>query len=184
MHQQGLCHRDLKPENCMITSMHHLKVTCAFMDSKHLLELRPEPVSLPIIVQLIDFGLSKHLRSALTLGCECVDFTFAVLLMSAETSSCQRTLVFPLLRMCRVGTTDYLAPELLCGTRAACSGQKTKPAYDACAVDAWALGVMLYLLLTGVYPFEARPSHGHSQKLIEFPPRHVESVCWASCSYE
>lgn len=26
--------------------------------------------------------------------------------------------------------------------------------YDARAVDVWAMGVMMYLLVTGVYPFE------------------------------
>ena len=29
-----------------------------------------------------------------------------------------------------------------------------KPRYNPRAVDAWALGVMLYLLVTGCYPFE------------------------------
>lgn len=29
-------------------------------------------------------------------------------------------------------------------------------AYDARAVDAWAMGVLLYLLVTGRYPFEVR----------------------------
>lgn len=28
------------------------------------------------------------------------------------------------------------------------------PPYDAKAVDAWAMGVLLYLLVTGCYPFE------------------------------
>lgn len=28
--------------------------------------------------------------------------------------------------------------------------------YDAKAVDAWAMGVLLYLLVTGCYPFEVR----------------------------
>jgi hypothetical protein len=30
------------------------------------------------------------------------------------------------------------------------------PPYDAKAVDAWAMGVLLYLLVSGCYPFEVR----------------------------
>jgi hypothetical protein len=32
--------------------------------------------------------------------------------------------------------------------------------YDAKAVDAWAMGVLLYLLVTGCYPFEVRLTEG------------------------
>lgn len=97
MHANGLCHRDLKPENCMI-------------DRK------------TDRLKIIDFGLSKHLDSAITLG---------------------------------VGTPDYMSPELLNGP-AGMANPNGK--YDAVAVDVWAIGVMLYLIVTGVYPFED-PSH-------------------------
>ena len=33
-------------------------------------------------------------------------------------------------------------------------GPTKQPRYNPRAVDVWALGVMLYLLLTGIYPFE------------------------------
>lgn len=46
------------------------------------------------------------------------------------------------------GTPDYLAPELLCTARA------DRDKIDQCAVDVWATGVILYLLVTGTYPFE------------------------------
>ena len=103
LHQNGLCHRDLKPENCMV-------------DAK------------TDTLKIIDFGLSKHLESAVTLG---------------------------------VGTPDYMAPEML-----GYGGKKNqrqihhqnpyddKKMYDARAVDVWAMGVMLYLMVAGVYPFE------------------------------
>lgn len=95
----NLSHRDLKPENCMIErSTNRLKI--------------------------IDFGLSKHQQSAVTLA---------------------------------VGTPDYMAPELLGG--AAGSGfpalqERRIGKYDARACDVWAMGVLLYLLVTGQYPFE------------------------------
>lgn len=38
--------------------------------------------------------------------------------------------------------------------------QQGLPPYDAKAVDAWAMGVLLYLLVTGCYPFEVRRTQG------------------------
>jgi serine/threonine protein kinase len=102
MHASGLCHRDLKPENCMVErATNRLKI--------------------------IDFGLSKHQQSAVTLG---------------------------------VGTPDYMSPELLgLGPDGAALGAKVlyerrEGCYDASACDVWAMGVLLYLIVSGVYPFE------------------------------
>ena len=83
------------------------------------------------LLQLIDFGLSKHLESVATLG---------------------------------VGTPDYMPPEMLKSNHKRQQQQQGvngggnggTPPYDAKAVDAWAMGVVLYLLLMGVYPFEVR----------------------------
>ena len=45
------------------------------------------------------------------------------------------------------GTPGRLPPHPL-------QQQQTPPPYDAKKVDAWAMGVVLYLLVTGTYPFE------------------------------
>ncbi|DBA87363.1 TPA: hypothetical protein ACH3X1_004410 [Trebouxia sp. C0004] len=134
MHNHGFCHRDLKAENCVVDSSTQR-------------------------VKVIDFGLSKHLESAMTLG---------------------------------IGTPDYMAPELLLeghldvkSNRQAQSGQSRQPRYNPRAVDVWALGVMLYLLVTGMYPFEdsSRPGnvtatlrnimHGKMQSI----PAFVSPAC-------
>lgn len=107
IHSNGLCHRDLKPENCMIDrATKKLKV--------------------------IDFGLSKHQASAVTLG---------------------------------VGTPDYMSPELLGGGAGASAAstlvERRTGHYDARAIDVWAMGVLLYLLVSGQYPFED-PAEPHN----------------------
>ncbi|KAK9813158.1 hypothetical protein WJX72_009961 [[Myrmecia] bisecta] len=95
LHATGLCHRDLKPENCMVDrATQQLK--------------------------LIDFGLSKHLESAKTLG---------------------------------VGTLDYMCPEMLAETVRR-SALDPPGHYDPKAVDVWGLGVILYLMVTGEFPFQ------------------------------
>ncbi|KFM22740.1 CBL-interacting protein kinase 11 [Auxenochlorella protothecoides] len=96
IHERGLCHRDLKPENVMIDRAARA-------------------------VKIIDFGLSKHQASAVTLG---------------------------------VGTPDYMAPELLGNGSVQTLYERRTGRYDARASDIWALGVLLYLLVTGQYPFE------------------------------
>ena len=98
IHANGLCHRDLKPENCMVErGTDKLKI--------------------------IDFGLSKHQQSAVTLG---------------------------------VGTPDYMAPELLGSAAGGFTALQERHIgqYDARACDVWAMGVLVYLIVTGQYPFE------------------------------
>lgn len=96
IHEMGLCHRDLKPENCMVERKTG-------------------------ILKIIDFGLSKHQQSAVTLG---------------------------------VGTPDYMAPELLGNGTMQTLQERRVGQYDPKACDVWAMGVLLFLLVTGTYPFE------------------------------
>ena len=55
---------------------------------------------------------------------------------------------------------DYMSPELLA------SG--TKPLgqpLNAAAADVWALGICLFLMVSGVYPFEACARYTHAAPL-------------------
>jgi serine/threonine protein kinase len=50
-----------------------------------------------------------------------------------------------------VGTPDYMAPEMILGARV--HGEDSG-SYDAAAVDVWGLGIILYLMLLGRFPFQ------------------------------
>jgi serine/threonine protein kinase len=68
-----------------------------------------------------------HLPSG---GIKLIDFGFAV-----ETTELQRTFC---------GTPTYMAPEIV-----------KRVSYDPKQVDVWAMGIMLFRMLTGSYPFMA-----------------------------
>ncbi|KAG1662635.1 hypothetical protein FOA52_009620 [Chlamydomonas sp. UWO 241] len=46
----------------------------------------------------------------------------------------------------RIGTPEYMGPELI----------SSRTGYDGVKVDVWALGVLLYVMLVGVFPFETQ----------------------------
>lgn len=96
--------------------------------------LRGSCLSACLTLQLIDFGLTTHLTSVETLG---------------------------------IGTPEYMAPELwdapestrlpgAGGSGVVMSGviNGKKVPYDARKVDIWAMGVTLYVLVAGAYPFQ------------------------------
>ncbi|MBC7892726.1 MAG: serine/threonine protein kinase, partial [Sphingobacteriaceae bacterium] len=60
-----------------------------------------------------------------------------------------------------VGTLEYMAPELL-------QGQEPSPASDL-----YAMGILLYELLTGKIPFESRTDHELIQAIIHQKPRSL-----------
>ena len=69
-----------------------------------------------------------------------IDFGFAAFSVDADGKS-QKHKVF-------CGTPSYMAPELV-----------RKHEYDGLQVDMWALGIMLYAMLTGTFPFRGQNEH-------------------------
>ncbi|GAB4821071.1 hypothetical protein N2152v2_008117 [Parachlorella kessleri] len=53
-----------------------------------------------------------------------------------------------------VGTPDYMSPELIAGGSIEVLKNRTLGRYDPVKSDVWALGVLLFLLVSGQYPFE------------------------------
>lgn len=53
------------------------------------------------------------------------------------------------------GTLDYMAPEIL-----------TSPRYKGNAADVWSLGVMLYVMVEGAFPFRVRRQQHHAQTMV------------------
>jgi len=51
-----------------------------------------------------------------------------------------------------LGTPEYIAPEMLVGAEAKAGGAAAPPQ----AVDVWGAGIVLYMLVAGRYPFQAR----------------------------
>eukprot|EP00887_Chlorella_sp_A99_P005873 scaffold1.g5873.t1 len=84
-----------------------------------------------------------------------------------------------------VGTPDYMAPELLGGAGASVLSMRHEGVYDAQRADIWSLGVLLYLLVSGRYPFEdpgapqnviATLGNVAAGKYRPFPP-HLSDEC-------
>ncbi|CBZ53046.1 putative CAM kinase [Neospora caninum Liverpool] len=120
-----------EPQACYI--MHQLVHACMYMHKKHILhrDLKPENILVHRVLDG-DFFVVKV-----------ADFGLAKLL--TETS----------LAHTLVGTPQYWAPEVLqCSAGAA--GTPPRRQHYGAAADLWSLGVCLYVMLGGSYPFDER----------------------------
>ncbi|PFH33205.1 hypothetical protein BESB_084040 [Besnoitia besnoiti] len=133
-----------EPQACFI--MHQLVHACIYMHGKNVLhrDLKPENILVSRVLEG-DFFVVKV-----------ADFGLAKLLT-------QRSLAHTL-----VGTPQYWAPEVL-----ACGDGQHRQSYGASA-DLWSLGVCLYVMLGGSYPFDERVAPIHTLILRgQFHFRHA-----------
>ena len=111
MHARGYCHRDLKPENCVIeTATMTLKVRAVTPSAvgEHMKTTMPIGTQASgssacadtgavldgaSLVQVIDFGLSKHLESAATLGVGTPVSRISPSLVESVAETCVQTLM-------------------------------------------------------------------------------------------
>jgi serine/threonine protein kinase len=87
-----------------------------------------------------DIKLDNILIEENTRMIKIIDFGFAAFTIDAEGKH-QRHKIF-------CGTPSYMAPELV-----------RKHEYDGSQVDMWALGIMLYAMLAGTFPFRGQSEH-------------------------
>ena len=62
----------------------------------------------------------------------------------------------------QIGTPVYMSPQLI-------SSRQTKAGYDATKADVWACGVLLFVMLLGMFPFEhtEHPDPNSSEAHVE-----------------
>eukprot|EP01051_Picozoa_sp_SAG22_P008912 SAG22_NODE_708_length_7748_cov_3.772650_2_plen_787_part_00 len=149
VHDSGLVHRDLKPANI---ALREPRPGSSVLRSSA--ELGGLPVSRPGAcgVSLLDFGLAR--ASSKSGGSATAGNKLPPPPDMAET-----LLEHTHHQRGHVGTPHYMAPEAWQQTSHAAGGggSKNSPATEQrqvdCRADLWAVGVMLFRLLTGVLPF-------------------------------
>ncbi|KAF8072417.1 SRK2E [Scenedesmus sp. PABB004] len=160
IHATGFCHRDIKPERPPAGG-----------------GLSRRPRALPTCParndQLIDFGLSKHVDSVATLGIGTVDYMAPELVGTqvkqhhgggARAPRGPAPLPHEAPPPALAGRAADLAgldgvpgrlpPQPLAPGGGRGGGAVGRAAYGGEQVDAWAMGVLLFLLVSGTYPFE------------------------------
>lgn len=66
----------------------------------------------------------------------------------------------------RIGTPEYMGPELI----------SSKNGYDGKKVDVWAAGVLLYVMLVGMFPFETQDeNYGNTAGLYEIWVQQIKT---------
>eukprot|EP00996_Jenningsia_fusiforme_P000744 NODE_1673_length_1448_cov_92.751251_g1510_i0.p1 GENE.NODE_1673_length_1448_cov_92.751251_g1510_i0~~NODE_1673_length_1448_cov_92.751251_g1510_i0.p1 ORF type:complete len:438 (-),score=75.97 NODE_1673_length_1448_cov_92.751251_g1510_i0:135-1388(-) len=155
LHSEGIVHRDLKPENILIDKS----------------SLR---------VKLIDFGFSKiFCANSLRIPKELDDQNSCSLPPSATfPADSNETMVSTPL-----GSVKYLAPEALKGLLRNGVRPRLTTRVDVQKLDIFAIGVIIYVMLGGVFPFPSASKHRLVEEItrgISFPASRFRSISEAA----
>ncbi|CAD7969395.1 unnamed protein product [Amoebophrya sp. A120] len=136
-HQMGVVHRDLKLENCLLKDKLQRASDGSLIQNDDLSH---------VLIKVIDFGLAAVQQKSVEIKQQEDDYTRDP--SDRTTASCSLTEV--------LGTPYYIAPEVL---------DPSVPYNEKC--DVWALGIMMYMLLSGEHPFAVEADlHRRSPKKL------------------
>ncbi|CDW74527.1 3-phosphoinositide-dependent protein kinase-1 [Stylonychia lemnae] len=140
MHQRNIMHRDLKPENILLTQDYHIKII-DFGDSNYIIDPdQKQEESQSEQTQPTQESEGEEFRTSRLSGSDYNSFT-------AIAKDNERRGTF-------VGTAFYVSPEML------------KDNIAGSASDLWALGCIIYKMLTGDVPFQGTSDYFTFQQIL------------------
>jgi serine/threonine protein kinase len=170
LHHAGVVHRDIKPDNLLLTAQGHLKLTDFGLSSYGLLPKAPISAltaspSTPIVART---GAAAAGYSSSADNSPVANRSYDLACTPPDASAMPPPASAPQQPGAGdfVGTPDYLAPEVILGLG------------HSFTVDWWAVGVLVFEMLTGCPPFNADSAHAVFARILD------GRIPWPGCSGE